>query len=230
MYKPTKKINKFGFPRINFLEHLQHEFTLEEPAVVTPPRRPVKSARKQAGRPAAAPGAAMKIKYMCPTMRENYIRSTDRFELEQKFNQAIDVMAEEERKKFFEETARIATPSTYFEPPNLASTLRTLIDDLDATTIPNNAKKAISHCEPPNLASTLRTLIDDLDATTIPNNAKKAISHCEPPNLATLEARYDALANSKSKICGEKEQTVAEVEAENEAILVAKWTFAIKHR
>lgn len=215
MYKQTKKINKFGFPRINFLEHLQHEFTLEEPAVVTPPRRPVKSARKQAGRPAAAPGAPMKIKYMCPTMCENAMRSTDRFKLEQKFNQAIGTMTEEERKEFFEETARIATPSTFFEPPNLASTLSTLIDELDAVTIPNNAKKAISHYKSSNIS----TPVDRHDTLAI-------------PNLATLIDRYNALSrpNSESKICVNKEQTVAEVESKYEKILAEKWAFAIKEK
>ena len=84
---------------------------------------------------------------MCPTMRENSMRSPGNFsysQLEQKFNQAIAALSEEERREFFEENARIATPPIHFEPPNLARTLRALIDELDDATVPNKkAKKAL---------------------------------------------------------------------------------------
>ena len=90
---------------------------------------------------------AHETKLMCPTMRENSMRSPEKFscsQLQQKFNQALAIMSEEERREFFEENARIATPPTHFEPPNLARILRALIDELDEATVPNKkAKKAV---------------------------------------------------------------------------------------
>jgi hypothetical protein len=85
---------------------------------------------------------------ICPTMSKNSTCSTEKFscsQLQQKFNQSLAIMSEEERREFFEENARIATPPTHFEPPNLALILRARIDELDDATVPNNKiKKAIS--------------------------------------------------------------------------------------
>ena len=69
----------------------------------------------------------------CPTMTENILPKIPQSQLEKQFKEALAKMSQIERTKFFEETARIATPHP-FQKPNLAKTLRVLIDELDAAT------------------------------------------------------------------------------------------------